>query len=142
LGFNYLIRAIKPMKDQLIHYTNKLSYDIDAWDLDHALKSGEKITVIDARSTEAFQHDHIPGAVNLPHRTMSSETTSHIDKNSLVVTYCDGIGCNASTKAAIKMLKLGFRVKELIGGIDWWKRDNYPTHKQATSEISISCGCG
>jgi len=26
------------------------------------------------------------------------------------------------------MLKLGFRVKELIGGIDWWKRDGYPTH--------------
>ena len=54
---------------------------------------------------------------------MSPETTDQIDRQSLVVTYCDGIGCNASTKGALKMLKLGFTVKELMGGLDWWKRD-------------------
>lgn len=132
----------KTMDKQLKHYQDKLDYEIDSWDLDVALNSGENITVVDARSTEAYQQEHIPGAVNIPHRIMTLETTSHIDKNSLVVTYCDGIGCNASTKAALKMLKLDFRVKELIGGIDWWKRDGHPTHNEDTSDKSIACGCG
>jgi len=35
--------------------------------------------------------------------------------------------CNASTKGALNMAKLGFRVKELMGGMDWWKRDGYKT---------------
>ena len=31
-------------------------------------------------------------------------------------------------KAALKLLTLGFQVRELIGGLDWWKRDGYATH--------------
>jgi hypothetical protein len=27
------------------------------------------------------------------------------------------------------MTELGFRTKELIGGLDWWKRDGHPTSK-------------
>jgi rhodanese-related sulfurtransferase len=72
---------------------------------------------------------------------MTSETARHIDKSALVVTYCDGIGCNASTKGALNMLKLGFRVKELIGGLDWWKRDGHKTHGGAGSHKAVSCGC-
>lgn len=131
------------MNDQLKHYANKLEYEIDSWDLRAAGQAGENIAVIDARSPEAFRREHIPGAINIPHRTMSSETTRHIDRNALVVTYCDGIGCNASTKGAMNMLKLGFRVKELMGGLDWWKRDGYETHGAGagTSAESMTCGC-
>jgi rhodanese-related sulfurtransferase len=41
---------------------------------------------------------HIPGAINIPHRTMSPATTAELDKGALIVTYCDGIRCNGSTK--------------------------------------------
>ena len=128
------------MDNQLKHYTDKLAYEIDSWDLKVALDSGENITVIDARSPEAFDREHIPGAVNIPHRTMSPETTQHIPKDALVVTYCDGIGCNASTKGALNMLKLGYRVKELIGGLDWWKRDGHTTQASGRSD-TVACGC-
>ena len=73
---------------------------------------------------------------------MSPETTRHVDKNALVVTYCDGIGCNGSTKGAVNMLKLGFRVKELMGGLDWWKRDGHKTHIAGASHKADACGCG
>jgi rhodanese-related sulfurtransferase len=129
------------VNDQLKHYSDKLSYEIDSWDLKVALEEGQKITVVDARSREAFQREHIPGSISLPHRSMTSETTRHIDKSALVVTCCDGIGCNASTKGALNMLKLGFRVKELIGGLDWWKRDGHKTHGGAGSHKAVSCGC-
>ena len=124
------------MNEQIKHYEEKLSYEIDSWDLKIALDNKEKIIVIDTRSPEAFQKEHIPGAINIPHRTMNEERTQMIDRSALVVTYCDGIGCNASTKGALNMAKLGFQVKELMGGLDWWKRDQYKTETN-----SPPCGC-
>ena len=121
------------MNEQLDHYANKLAYETDSWDLKVALDDGENIVVIDARSPEAYEEEHIPGAVNIPHREMNPETTAHLDSNTLIVTYCDGIGCNASTKGALNMTRLGFQVKELMGGLDWWKRDGHPTESAAQS---------
>jgi rhodanese-related sulfurtransferase len=66
------------VNDQIKHYSDKLAYEIDPWDLQVALDAGEKITVVDARSSEAFQREHIPGAINVPHRTMTAESTRHI----------------------------------------------------------------
>lgn len=131
------------MEEQLKHYADKLAYEIDSWDLKVARERGENVTVIDARSADAFAAEHIPGAINIPHRTMNAETTAAIDRASTIVTYCDGIGCNASTKGALNMTKLGFKVKELIGGLDWWKRDGHATEGSAASaSTDASCGCG
>ena len=129
------------MDEQLKHYERKLAFETDSWDLKVALESGENIIIIDARSPEAYQMSHIPGAVNIPHRKMSEETTRNLDRTALVVTYCDGIGCNASTKGALNMTKLGFRVKELMGGLDWWKRDGHKTEGAASSSNPEACGC-
>lgn len=74
------------MDEQRQHYANKLTFEIDSWDLKFALEAGENIVVVDARSPEAYQKEHITGALN--------------------------------------MKKLGFRVKELIGGLDWWERNS------------------
>lgn len=128
--------------DQLRHYADKLAYEIDSWDLKVALEGGENVVVIDTRSPQAFAAEHIPGAISLPHRTMSETTAAALDRAALMVTYCDGIGCNASTKGALNMTKLGFRVKELIGGLDWWKRDGHPTEgKGAAPDDGSDCDC-
>jgi rhodanese-related sulfurtransferase len=130
------------MNEQKQFYMQKLQFEIDSSDLAVALANGEKIVVIDSRSNEAFENEHIPGAISLPHRTMSEETTSRLDKDFLYVTYCDGIGCNASTKGALNLVNLDFKVKELIGGIDWWKRDGYQTEgSKATKCVAGVCGC-
>lgn len=132
------------MLEQLRFYEDKLAYEIDSWDLDVTMKAGENVVVIDARSKAAYEREHIPGAINLPHRQMSEEATENFDKDALYVSYCDGIGCNASTKGAVNLVRLGFRVKELIGGLDWWKRDGYPTegNDAAPSQEAKTCGCG
>lgn len=129
------------MNDRIEHYERKLAYETDSWDLNEMLTSGEKIVVVDARSFAAYQVAHIPGAVSIPHRSMNAETTRELDKDALIVTYCDGIGCNASTKGALNMAKLGFTVKELIGGLDWWKRDGYPTDSDGPAAAAKDCGC-
>lgn len=127
------------MEDQLKHYADKLLYEIDSWDLSVARESGENVIVIDARSPQAYAAEHIPGAQSLPHRSMDATTTAHLNRTALIVTYCDGIGCNASTKGALNMARLGFRVKELIGGLDWWRRDGHPT--EGAGAQPPDCGC-
>jgi rhodanese-related sulfurtransferase len=118
------------MTDIVNHFRDKLAFETDAWDLNEMLRTGQHVVVIDARSRDSFAQEHIPGAVSLPHREMNAETTQSLDRDALYVTYCDGIGCNASTKGALKLAELGFRVKELIGGVDWWKRDGYATERE------------
>ena len=127
---------------QLAFYKGKLSYEIDSWDLFEALTAGDEVVVVDGRSQEAFAAEHIPGSMNLPHRTISSETTSALHEKSTYVCYCDGVGCNASTKTALKLLRLGFDVRELIGGLDWWKRDGYATAGvDGQPGKVVRCGC-
>ena len=130
------------MNAQIQHYQDKLAYEIDSWDLSVAIKEGINLVIIDARSAQAYATEHIPGAINIPHKRMTVESTAEIDHSATVVTYCDGIGCNASTKGALAMVKLGFKVKELIGGLDWWKRDGHPTSTASSRDASAdSCGC-
>lgn len=130
------------MNEQISYYEDKLKFEIDSWDLYESLNNGTHIIVIDARSEEVFNIQHIPSAISIPHRTMSEATTKHLDKKALYVTYCDGIGCNASTKGALNMARLGFNVKELLGGLDWWLRDGYATQgSEATAGSPVNCGC-
>ena len=113
--------------NQIEFYEAKLHFETDSWDLFEVLNNSYDIIVVDARSNQAFEIEHIPTAISFPHATMSELTTCNLDKTKTYVTYCDGIGCNASTKGALNLSKLGFKVKELRGGIDWWRRDGYAT---------------
>ena len=103
------------MTAQLKHYEAKLAFEIDPSDLFEAMNNGEKIIPVDARRPAAFAKEHIPGAINIPHRTMNAENTKSLRKDVLYVTYCDGIGCNASTKGALKLASLRIQRKR----IDW-----------------------
>lgn len=131
------------MDVQIKYYESKLAFEMDPSDLFDALKNGEKVIALDARKSFGFDAEHIPTAINIPHREMNAESTKHLDREFVYVTYCDGIGCNASTKGALNMSKLGFQVKELIGGIEWWKFDGYLTEGTKASSVGekIECAC-
>lgn len=134
------------MNEQIKHYKDKLNYEVDSADLADFFKdedTEEEIIVIDTRSEDAYKQEHIPGAVSFPHRTMNEETVQSLSRNALYITYCDGIGCNGSTKGALKLVELGFRVKELMGGLDWWKRDGYSTEGVAgvKRNMDVHCAC-
>lgn len=108
-------------------FRERLAAATDPSDLHADLAAGVPgLAVVDARSRESYRRGHIPGAINLPHREMTRESTAALDRSKVFVVYCDGIGCNASTKGALKLAELGFKVKELLGGLEWWARDGYP----------------
>jgi len=105
----------------------KLAYHTDVWDVYEDLKNGvTEIAVFDIRTKAQYEVAHIPGASNFPFRLITQDSTGHLDRAITYVVYCDGIGCNASTKGAYALSELGFKVKELLGGLDFWKRDGYP----------------
>lgn len=124
-----------------------LAYHTDAWDVAEDLRNGiTDIVVVDTRSPEAYSEAHVPGAISFPHRTMNTDSVGHLDRDKTYVTYCDGIGCNASTKGAYKLASLGFKVKEMLGGLDFWRRDGNPIAigKDVGSIIgsdAITCDC-
>lgn len=130
------------------HLRQKLAWYADSWDLAQDLAQGiEEIVAIDTRSAEQYQAGHICGAVSFPHRTMTAETLAALDRSRVYVTYCDGIGCNGSTKGAWKLAAAGFQVKELIGGLDFWLRDGHPVAtgdapgSWPAAAVLPDCGC-
>lgn len=111
-------------RDYMLH---KLSFHADAWDVAEDMRTGiDSIVVIDTRSEALYARGHVPGAISFPHRTMTAESTAALDRSKIYVTYCDGIGCNGSTKGAYKLATLGYTVKEMLGGLDFWIRDGQP----------------
>lgn len=130
------------MNEQLKFYENKLAFEMDSADLFESLTINSAIVVIDTRKSFAYAEAHIPGAISFPHSKMNLESTKGLDSSKTYICYCDGIGCNGSTKGALKMTQLGFKTKELLGGLDWWKRDGYATEgTKATAGEVISCAC-
>jgi len=104
------------------HFASKLEFETDIADLMYDLQKGNTdFTVIDTRSAESFAECHIPGAINLP--KINAETIAELPKDKMCVVYCWGVGCNGSTKGAMRLNELGFRAKELIGGIEYWRKE-------------------
>lgn len=130
------------MKEQIEFFESKLRFEIDAFDLYTALSAGAKIVLIDTRKKEWYEAEHIPGALSLPHAEMNEATTKDFDRDLLYVTYCQGIECNGSTKGALNMSKLGFQVRELVGGIAGWKLDEFATEGASGKKgLAIECAC-
>jgi len=109
------------------HFEAKLGVETDPSDVRFDMQNAPgSCVVVDARSTESFAKGHIPGAVNIPYRTMNAQTTASLPKGVPLVVYCTSVSCNASTKGAARLAALGFRVKEMVGGIEAWKAEGYP----------------
>lgn len=109
-----------------LHFLARLSVETDPADVHLDLeRAPERIQVIDARSTTAYEACHVRGAINLPHRTIDEQTTASLDRERVLVVYCWGPGCNAAQKAAARLAGLGFSVKEMIGGLEYWRREGY-----------------
>lgn len=127
---------------------HKLAFYSDAWDLAEDIQNGHPgIVVLDVRSETHYRQGHITTARSFPHRSMTADTLAQLDPTLLYITYCDGIGCNGSTKGALKLASAGLYVRELIGGLDFWMRDQHPVTagdspgEWPPSPVDKECGC-
>jgi rhodanese-related sulfurtransferase len=112
--------------DRTAYFAAKLAHETDGSDLYAALKAGEAITVVDVRSDEAWAQGRISGAVHMHYREIAERAPEEIPAGSEVVVYCWSPGCNAGAKGALEVAKLGYAVRALIGGFEYWAREGYP----------------
>ena len=98
-GFGLVDYPLMDPAEAASFYDAKISFETDCADVWEALQSGETgFVMIDTRAREFYALGHVPGAVSLPWREMNEATTAFIPKEKLIVTYCNGIGCNVSTR--------------------------------------------
>ncbi|MCP2326826.1 rhodanese-related sulfurtransferase [Hamadaea flava] len=133
------------------HFAARLTFEADVSDVHTDLPLGTFV-LVDSRSIDAWEQGHIPGAVHLPTAAIATEAAGLIDRDKVVVTYCWGPGCNGATRAALAFARLGYRVKEMIGGYEYWVREGFDTESllgKRSNEIDpltapvtgVSCAC-
>ena len=85
--------------------------------------------ILDVRTPDEFNNGHIANAVLIDYYSPEFKSNiSKLDKDKQYLVYCRTD--NRSTAAVRLMLDLGFReVQNLIGGIEKWIQDGYPTVK-------------
>ncbi|MFJ8827598.1 rhodanese-like domain-containing protein [Streptomyces sp. NPDC102467] len=134
-------------------FAARLTFQADASDVRASLDSGDPgFVLIDSRGIAGWQQGHVGGAVHLPTADIPARAASLLDRQVPVITYCWGPGCDGATRAALALARLGYQVKEMIGGIEYWIREGFPVESLAGTEQaeadplttplgSITCAC-
>ncbi|TMR92135.1 rhodanese-like domain-containing protein [Nonomuraea basaltis] len=131
----------------------RLTFQADVSDVHASLQSGDPgFALVDSRAAAAWEQGHVPGALHLPTADIPARAASMLDPAVPVIIYCWGPGCDGATRAALALAQLGYQVKEMIGGIEYWIREGFPTETATGTEQhapdpltapigSLTCAC-
>jgi rhodanese-related sulfurtransferase len=116
-----------PPAQAAAHFAARLSVETDVDDVQADLTAGRPgLVVVDVRGIDGWDRGHVPGAIHLPWREIEARAPELVPVDATVVTYCWGPGCNGATRGALEFARLGYRVKEMIGGYEYWVREGWP----------------
>ncbi|ALV44842.1 sulfurtransferase [Arthrobacter alpinus] len=118
------------MSNATEYFRNKLEFEIDVMEVHDGLPL-ETFVLVDTRRHASWDHGHVPGALHLPTALIPVQAPVLIPAGKPVVVYSWGPGCNGSTFAALAFAELGYPVKEMIGGIEYWARNGLPVESAA-----------
>lgn len=109
------------------YFGASLAFHADVSDVAAALAGdGDPgFVVLDSRSTASWGQGHVPGAVHLPTALIAEQAPALLDPAVPVVTYCWGPGCDGGARAALALAELGYQVKEMLGGFEYWVREGF-----------------
>ena len=52
------------------------------------LRREEQAQLVEVLSADEFEDEHLPGAINIPLKTLDAESTASLDPHSPVIVYC------------------------------------------------------
>lgn len=123
------VPAAEPVEAET-HFLTQLSFETDPSDVHTDLSNGfAGFVVVDCRAPEEYAKGHVPGALNMPYKALTHESTAKLAKDMTYVVYDAGLFDNAATKSCLRMAALGLRVKEMIGGLHGWVGEGYAVEK-------------
>ncbi len=97
-------------------------------ELHQRIEKGEDFVLIDVLNSEAFDKEHIPGAVNIPLTELGARAKRDLSRNQRIVVYGKDHDENSSNQASNLLEELGFRkVADFDGGISAWKKAGFLT---------------
>ncbi|MFS0854344.1 rhodanese-like domain-containing protein [Microbacterium sp. 179-I 3D4 NHS] len=114
------------MIDRAAFFATKLACETDPSDVHAAVRAGDDVIIIDVRSDEAWAQGRVAGARHMHYSEIPARAAAEIPLDADVVVYCWSPGCNAGAKGALAFAELGYRVREMIGGFEYWAREGYP----------------
>ncbi|UQY33467.1 rhodanese-like domain-containing protein [Pseudomonas fulva] len=128
------------------HFGNRLRFETDCSDVHRSQQTGDvDYLLVDVRGPEAYAAGHVPGAINIPTRTITAERLAAFDPSTLFVVYCAGPHCNGVHRAALRLAGLGYGVKEMLGGVTGWLDEGLALvgdgGTQPAPACAISCAC-
>ncbi len=121
------------------HFAARLTFETDCWDVhDSHSKGADDFVLVDVRSPSLYAKSHLPGAINIPHGKLVASTLARYPRNTLFVVYCAGPHCNGANRGALRLARLGYPVKELIGGMTGWADEGFAFEGQDAAEMQAA----
>ena len=119
--------------DAAAHFAAKLAFETDVSDVHAAIEAHTPhFVLVDTRNQESWDQGHARGAIHIPKPEMAARVPAEYPAETEFVVYCWGPGCNGATRAGLIISELGFAVKEMIGGFEYWAREGLPVDKVVT----------
>jgi len=116
-----------PSKDELVaHFSSRLAFETDSSDVHADMDASKRFVLVDVRGQSSWDQGRAKGAIHMHHSEIAARALSEIPLDTPVVVYCWGPGCNGAHKGALNFALLGYQVKEMIGGFEYWAREGYP----------------
>lgn len=134
------------------YFSARLAFETDSSDVHADQEAGLRFALVDVRGDEPWAQGRAVGAIHMHHSEIASRAHAEIPLDTPVVVYCWGPGCNGAHRGALAFAQLGYAVKEMIGGFEYWAREGYPVEDDhgrvfrekdpLTVPVSgISCAC-
>jgi rhodanese-related sulfurtransferase len=97
-------------------------------------------TLVDARTQVEFSESHIPGAVLVPARAVTTKLPAVVkEKSRMVVFYCNGPNCTKTVKAAKAAAAAGYtNIVEYKEGLPGWGRSGRPTAGKPMRSVEVA----
>jgi rhodanese-related sulfurtransferase len=127
-----LVLALLPAAVQALYLRDKIPWqsrvaESDLVGVDVARSWGDGAIWIDARPTDEFERDHIPGAVSLNEDRWGEALSEFLAKQwspeKKIVVYCSAASCNLAEDVARRLrdeAKLPNEIRILKGGYEAW----------------------
>lgn len=100
-------------------FEDKLAFTTGPVEVDHMLKAGQHMLLVDVRDAEDFAKGHIPGALSLPQQRW--DTLEGMSREKPLIFYCYSQTCHLAAKACAQFASHGYPVMEMEGGFAAWK---------------------